>query len=433
MNIKKHHFVYYSIIASFMFSFLFGSAITLISHSSFQTYSPLKSASNGVSNFNILQSVKYRVDINYSVSQSQGESKYYFKIPRLDNRTQYSPLTRYCPPYQESELLYNHITHDVSTYSENLGFHDRFNNTYDAFNATLNGSSSHSVKISQSYNVTLNQISFSDIQDSDIGSYNYSDIMFDLYCNISREYMNTSDPDLISLSNNIVDSGDNPVEKASKIISWISSYIEYFSQSDHKGASWAYENRKGDCSEYADLMITLLRIQNIPARKITGLLVSNDPTFRPVVGQEYTYNWGNTGKPDDTLGHAWVEYYVPAIGWIACDPTWNEGGNYFNQIDYLRFGFTAGSWIKNALGNNTSEFGYPSLLGESLAGDPVYEYDYEFKLTILETNLNPQTDIWDLLIFIIIILAIIGVIIIIIYIIYKVTIGRRRSSELTAY
>lgn len=298
---------------------------------------PPNAASSSVSKYNILQSVKYNVKMNYTSEGSQSGT-YPYKIPRINDRTPNSTLTRYCPPYQESTLLYNNkFTIEGGSSEKKVGVHDRFNNTYDAANISKGFLGSFKMKLSQEYNVTLNQVSYSNISDSDIGNYDYADIMFDLYCNNSDYYnMNTSDPELRNLvlggGNQVgIVPTDNPVEKARKIINWISSNINYTEQDKEKGASWAFDERKGDCSEYADLMITLLRILNIPARKVTGLLVSNDPSFRPFVGDQLDYTFSNLpGKETNVMGHAWIEYYVPSIGWIACDPTWH---GYYNYLD----------------------------------------------------------------------------------------------------
>jgi len=88
----------------------------------------------GVSNYNITQSVKYDVEINFTLTHKSGPgNNYYFKFARLNNRMPNSTETKYTPPYQESELLYNNI----AGYSViNMGHNDQFNNTYDLFNAT---------------------------------------------------------------------------------------------------------------------------------------------------------------------------------------------------------------------------------------------------------------------------------------------------------
>jgi hypothetical protein len=290
-------------------------------------------------------------------------------------------------PYQEVELLYNNVNNSDSA---DFGNTDKYNNTYDSFNVTLSdglGLDSESFKFSQKYRVKLNRISFPSITEVDMGDYNTSDEIFDLYCNESAQYFNTSDQDLKDLSDNLTSGITNPVEKARRIFNWVSNNIAYkIGLNEEKGASWAYDNKQGDCSEYSDLMITLLRIQGIPARKVTGIVVSYTIPWFPLVGDEYTFNYAYTpieGKRSNLMAHAWVEYFVPNYGWIECDPTWHSPpfNSYFNTIDYLRFRFNVGEWFKNATGGDVSE--YPILPGYYSSTD---NYNYEFKATILETD-----------------------------------------------
>ncbi len=151
-----------------------------------------------------------------------------------------------------------------------------------------------------------------------------------------------------------------------------------------KGALWAYDNLQGDCSEYSSLMVTLLRIQGIPARKVTGFLISNNPGTRPAIGNIWTFNSNEASF--DILGHAWVEYFVPSIGWIACDPTWHKSVNYFNRIDFLRFNLNVGAHFFFPPSYTVSEFSNP-IIGYSLGAD--YDYDYDIKITVLDTDLIP--------------------------------------------
>jgi len=167
----------------------------------------------GVSNYIITESVKYNVDINFTLTHKSGPGNYYFKWARLNNRMPNSTETQYTPPYQESDLLYNSIT----GYSIlNMGHNDQFNNTYDSFNATLGVEGK--VTLSQNYIIVLNAIRFQDIKEADIGTYNMSDEIFDLYCNNTETYYERDDPDLILLSNTIVGPTNlTVVEKAEKI------------------------------------------------------------------------------------------------------------------------------------------------------------------------------------------------------------------------
>jgi hypothetical protein len=337
----------------------------------------------GVSNYNITQSVTYQVEINFSLTHNSGVGNYIFKFARLNDRMPNSTLTKYTPPYQESELLFNNIT-GFKPAELIMGHNDKFNNTYDSFNASL--LAGEKVSLDQKYNVTLNAVKFQNIEDTDIGTYDMSDEMFTLYCNYTELYYERDLASLISLSNSIVSPSDNPVEKAQKICSWVSNNIVYNGNlpAQEKGAFWAYTNLEGDCSEFSSLMVTLLRIQDIPARKVIGFLVSNNPKLRPKPGD--TWNYQVSESTDGVLGHAWVEYYIPDIGWIACDPTWSGSYNYFNNIDFLRFNLNVGANFFFPPSGTVSEFSNP-LFSYTLGSS--YDFSYDVKITVLASELAP--------------------------------------------
>jgi transglutaminase-like putative cysteine protease/predicted glutamine amidotransferase len=67
-----------------------------------------------------------------------------------------------------------------------------------------------------------------------------------------------------------------------------------------------YTQRRGVCQDFANLFICLARLMSIPARYVCG----------------YVY----TGPKDDNhaqseASHAWLEVYLPEIGWRGFDPT----------------------------------------------------------------------------------------------------------------
>ena len=372
--------------------FLIFSPISLIklSTSSSNQISLSSSPENEISNYLITQSVKYEMEINFSLTHKLGFGNYMFKFSRLNNRGPNSTLTKNTPPYQETILLYNKITGCKSA-DIIMGHHDKFNNTYDSFNTTILPVNSvflnPKASLSQKYSIELNEIRFPDIDDSEIGLYDMSDEIFKLYCNYSEPYYEQDNPLLIELSQRLVDAGDNPIEKAKKIFTWVSDNIDYNGHlpAQEKGALWAYTNLECDCSEFSSLMVTLLRIQGIPARKVTGFLVSTDPDIRPKSSQKWTF-YANE-HTSNILAHAWVEYYVPNIGWIACDPTWNSNTNYFNRIDFLRFATNVGANFFFPPSSIISEFSNPTF---SYNTGAEYEFDYVIKITVIDSNLQPQ-------------------------------------------
>ncbi|TET02184.1 MAG: transglutaminase domain-containing protein [Promethearchaeota archaeon] len=380
------------------------------------------SSADGVSNYSINQSITYQVDINYTFTHTRiSPQNYYFKVARLNNRQPNSSITQFTPPYQEAQLLYNSITGFDTLI---MGSQDKFNNTYDLFNATM--STSETITLNQKYIVKLNEVAFGDIVDTDIGSYDTSDEMFNLYCNNTETYYEIDDPALIAASNSIVDPSDNPLEKARKINNWVISHLEYDEDAtlpaEEMGAKWAFDNNFGDCSEYSSLMITLLRIQGIPARKVSGYLIDLKKDFNPAVGQVITFTADSSGS-SDFLGHAWVEYYIPKIGWIACEP---QNSDYYKKIDYRRLNVNIGAWffIPGATPPHDYESEFSFIPSPVASDHDAYTFNAKVKITILETDL-----LFTKVIIIIVIVSIVGVVIIGVTLLIRSNRKKRKQYE----
>ncbi|MCA3181443.1 MAG: transglutaminase family protein [Burkholderiales bacterium] len=69
-----------------------------------------------------------------------------------------------------------------------------------------------------------------------------------------------------------------------------------------------FAERRGVCQDFAQLMIACLRGVGVPARYVSGYIVTTPPPGRPrLVGAD--------------ASHAWVSAWCPARGWIDVDPT----------------------------------------------------------------------------------------------------------------
>jgi len=104
---------------------------------------------------------------------------------------------------------------------------------------------------------------------------------------------------LISFSDNLIKQSSS--DSAKVLFNWVSKNIKYegYIKND-RGALYALNNRKGDCTEYSYLFTALLRAQKIPTRVIGGYLYSEDKLL----------------KPEDF--HNWAEYYQGGR-WIIAD------------------------------------------------------------------------------------------------------------------
>jgi transglutaminase-like putative cysteine protease len=68
-------------------------------------------------------------------------------------------------------------------------------------------------------------------------------------------------------------------------------------------AADAFSLRRGVCQDLAHIFIAAARSLAIPSRYVSGYLYRND------------------GVTAQRAGHAWVESFIPDLGWVAFDPT----------------------------------------------------------------------------------------------------------------
>lgn len=68
-----------------------------------------------------------------------------------------------------------------------------------------------------------------------------------------------------------------------------------------------FEDRRGVCQDYANLMLALCRSIHLPARYVCGYLY--DEKRKDIRGAHAT--------------HAWVDVWIPGKGWFGMDPTHN--------------------------------------------------------------------------------------------------------------
>lgn len=70
----------------------------------------------------------------------------------------------------------------------------------------------------------------------------------------------------------------------------------------------ALTQRKGVCQDFAHIMIGCLRSLGLPARYVSGYMLTQPPPGKPrLIGAD--------------ASHAWVQVYDPEVGWADFDPT----------------------------------------------------------------------------------------------------------------
>ena len=269
------------------------------------------------------------------------------------------------------------------------------------------GNPSNKLSVRFEYEVTLHQVQWIYAPD-DIGEITED---LDVYWYTQAQpYAESNETKIIEKSNQITEGLTDPQSKARAIHSWVANAINYTVMDEAIGASAVFDTREGDCSEYSSLMVALLRAQGIPARKVLGLVFVDPsqptaPYYRPQIGHEFAY--------EEIPGHAWVQYYLPNIGWVVADPTWKAGGtyategygNFFDEVDFIHLTTGIGDWFGEGIDPDISfqEGGIPEMgLGPIIMqefehpGKPSFSYDLNFEFKILDANVTTRSGLLDL-------------------------------------
>lgn len=126
----------------------------------------------------------------------------------------------------------------------------------------------------------------------------------------------------------------NPYLIARNAYRFLLTQMTYDQKSSAKNVIDAFISASGDSSDYSLLLCAMLRSLGIPARPVTGVLVTDARR---------------------TTNHMWAEFYLEGYGWVPVDPLLGDGVElgeafersapeeyYFGNIDERRIVFTRG-------------------------------------------------------------------------------------------
>ena len=109
--------------------------------------------------------------------------------------------------------------------------------------------------------------------------------------------------------------GEDPLNYLRRVSGEIARGFEYVPLSTQVDSpiDEALESKQGVCQDFAHILVGVARIVGIPARYVSGYLF-------------HRQDGGDRSSSD--ASHAWVEAYLPALGWCGFDPTNNiEAGD----------------------------------------------------------------------------------------------------------
>lgn len=111
-------------------------------------------------------------------------------------------------------------------------------------------------------------------------------------------------PDIVMLAKQAIGEATTRKDKVKRLIHFVHEYIEDDYHANPLTVMDIIAKKKGDCTEYAALFVTLARSLGIPSRTVGGLVYMGDKwqAFSP---------------------HEWNEVVIDGL-WVPVDPAWNE-------------------------------------------------------------------------------------------------------------
>ncbi len=129
-------------------------------------------------------------------------------------------------------------------------------------------------------------------------------------------HIESANPQIVDLAKTLAKNKPNVCEKIRAFYNYIGDNLVYTPNGQNWGAQAALGPMGADCTEYSDLLVALSRAQGIPARYFEGVLYL-DKTTDAIAKTE----------------HAWVDVYMPSVGWVGMDPT--LGRSPGNRVTYF--------------------------------------------------------------------------------------------------
>ena len=227
----------------------------------------------------ILQSVEYEVRETLTlVNRGAG---------RPSKQNLWVALIRDLPPYQTVR------SREITPNDYQL-ITDEYGNQYAEFDLG-DMASGETIQIELEYQVALHELAY-DLADC-------TGEMPDVYTQ-AELHVESDNVQIVELSQELSEGKDTACEQVRAFYDYVGNNLVYSYNGQDWGAQAALGEMGADCTEYASLMMALSRAAGIPARYLEGLWAG-----------------GETGQEDARTEHAWLEVYLPGVGWTPMDPT----------------------------------------------------------------------------------------------------------------
>ncbi len=301
--------------------------------------------------------------------------------------------------YQKTELL---AKQSPQNYDDFIVSNDSYNNSYEYYSSEINPSNPNFL-LQYLNRVHLNAFEWEISTSLNLNDYSTESNFYKFYTS-EQPYTQTSDIEIQNIAESLTDSYTSILELTKNAYLYVIDALEYeLIQGSAKGASDALDDGTGDCSEYSSLLVAILRAMGIPARKVLGYVLiqgdlsAADPQYELAKGDTFQFSTDDGSIP----AHAWVQIYIPTIGWISVDPTWGdslENSNldeliYFYNRDYIRIITTIGDFyekqdfspqleFEDESVDGLAEFPYIYFLLKSTQFIDISQIDFNYELEI---------------------------------------------------
>jgi len=200
-------------------------------------------------------------------------------------------LIRDLPPYQE--VISRSISPDDYVLST-----DEMGNAYAEFDLS-DHPPGETISIEIIYQVSVNEIAYdlSSCEGETLDEFTQPEL-----------HIESANPQILSLAGDLSVGKRTACEQIRAFYDYVGDELIYTYNRRAWGAQATFGLMGADCTEYASLVIALSRAEGIPARYYEGLV----------------YLQEETGDIDEQIAqteHAWLDVYLPGIGWTALDPT----------------------------------------------------------------------------------------------------------------
>ncbi len=226
----------------------------------------------------VQESIRYRLKQSFTVTN--------YGPGQPSKHSLWLALVRSIPPYQQVEAV-SITPADYELVS------DEYGNQYAEFNFDKMPFE-EGVRIEVEYEITLNRVDvdLSTCEGELLQEYTQPEL-----------HIESNNPQIQQLARQVPSPLADRCQQVRAYYDYIGDNLLYTYNGGDWGAQAALGEFGADCTEYASLMVALCRAAGIPARYLEGLQLSG------------------SDEGEARLEHAWVEVYLPGIGWTPSDPT----------------------------------------------------------------------------------------------------------------